>query len=481
MILRGQGAGEGKFCLLIFLQLTLFCLPALLIGIVTGELLARFGLTFFIRLEIPLVSPFHGIYITVLSLLLVMLLTSLFAGRFYFLGKRKQRKDRALHLATGDVVPKSRTHLTSSGKIPVSLNLGFLSFLRRRRPFASLLALTLTAVFLIAYSGFMDYGTILVEDLQKYHYDVGVSVSGENRAAFEQIQEMVGNSPHSSQRIYRVSSSRGGTLLVNYSLQVRVLSDEDFEKMASSLFLFPATGEISAILQNFGYGEHNKPYYIVEDTSAPIRGNLSDGIEIEIIGFLNEVPLDYETKDTSSGATLFVMESEFLYYGDMDFYRIWFSGKTKEETARLKEEISKVEGATVRFLNEDLGEEMKVPIHFIISASLLFLPLMIFTLILFFARDYISRREEFGALCDLGMERKTLFCYLLTDMLLLIAAIFLVMFSLSAVILKILHFITVGYYAPFYIPWLPMVLLAAGLIFSAFFYGFFGGITPMPC
>lgn len=351
--------------------------------------------------------------------------------------------------------------------------MGFLSFLRKRRPLASLLALTLTAVFLIVYSGVMDYGAILIEDFQKNRYDVEVSIPGENRASFEQVLETVEQYPHSSQRLYRVSTSQGRTLLINYSLQVRVLSDEDFEKMASSLALFPATGGISAILRNFGYGEHNKPYHCVEDTSAPIKGFLSGGIEIEIVGFLNEVPLDYETKEFTSGATLFVKESEFLYFGDLDVYRIWFSGETEEETARLKEDLKSIGGVKLRNLNDGNGEELKIPMQFITSASSLFLPLMILTMILFFVRDFVSRKEEIDTLCNLGMEKSKRLCYLLTDLLLLVSLIFVVVFSLSALALRMMHFMMIGYYAPFFIPWQGPVFLAIGLILCIAIYSIF--------
>lgn len=461
-ILCELGAGLERLIVLFLVQTACYAAPATVCGIAVGELLIRTNMTFFLGVQAPLGSLFGSVYRVALLYAAIVIFVSVCAATVYFNNKPKRVRN----------VP--RVGLSASRAVPLPLGFGALSFLRRRRPASALVVLCAIFICFVVYSGMLSYASFLNgTPLGSCIYDVQVTVPCDRAQAYEDVIKALEGCELSTWRSYSPHKAVGRTLLTEYSLTVSVLSDDDFEELAATVTLLPASGGRQALLQNSAYdaSEHYRAVTFVEDTSAAISGWLSEGIFLSVVGYLEEPPLKYSSGYsgmTASSCRLFVRQSEFPEYGENDVYTVWFSGNSEEETQRLIETLAESEGSIKR-LNTD-SEVLGLPAQFIFASSCLFAPLVGLCFLLFLHRDLQSRSEELRLLHSLGMGKGKLLVCLYVDYLFVLLLLLSVTMAASACILRVIHYAAVGYYASFYMPCSGALIAFAA--FAAVAFGF---------
>lgn len=117
---------------------------------------------------------------------------------------------------------------------------------------------------------------------------------------------------------------------------------------------------------------------------------------------------------TSADCRIFLRESDFPNIGSSDTFTVWFSGNTEEETMLLLEKFNEMKDVSAQ-AHYDAQTNMKMFLMYIRFSVILFSPIFLLGLILFFVRDIQSREDEFELLYSLGIKKKKLFIYLAVD------------------------------------------------------------------
>lgn len=454
-VLKKLGADTDYFTVLLSVQLITLVAPALTAGIAVGEILLKFCPDLLTGRSLPLAKAFPAVWrVVVLYILAVLLITVLSAVRC---SKGKQPGVRRL--------PLVRLSKKTKG---LSVRLGAVAFLRRKRSIFSQLLLCFAMVFFILFEGCTVYFDFLDRNFYRSIYDYSVTVDGTDGTTFAEVKDIVKKADeYVLWRQYRTTVSVGASDIVTRAdAQIIVLSDKDFKQLA--LYAGADADSAQALLQNYVYGKETFDKVPVVENPSTNEYFLNSDFKFKISAYLSDVPQKFVSgQEDLFVYKLFFKQSEFNFMGDADIYTARFSCNDLQFLRQLTDELQGLKGIVLTDIAEKYRSTEDIAVLNAVLPALLvaFVPLLALSVLLFFLRDVKSLREECRILRSLGISNFALTVKTMTEYLLTATLILIITSAPSLVLLRFAHFSALGNAVRFFVPW-------HGFVFSALFvYG----------
>lgn len=454
-VLKKLGTDTDYFTVLLSVQLIALVAPALTAGIAVGEILLKFCPDLLTGRSLPLAKAFPAVWrVVLLYILAVLLIAVLSAVRC---SKGKQPDVRRL--------PLVRLSKKTKG---LSVRLGAVAFLRRKRPIFSQLLLCFAMVFFILFEGCTVYFDFLDRNFYRSIYDYSVTVDGTDGTTFAEVTDIVKKADeYVLWRQYRTTVSVGASDIVTRAdAQIIVLSDKDFKQLA--LYAGADADSAQALLQNYVYGKETFDKVPVVENSSTNEYFLNSDFKFKISAYLSDVPQKFVSgQEDLFVYKLFFKQSEFNFMGDADIYTARFSCNDLQFLRQLTDELQGLKGVVLTDIAEKYRSTEDIAVLNAVLPALLvaFVPLLALSVLLFFLRDVKSLREECRILRSLGISNFALTVKTMTEYLLTATLILIITSAPSLALLRFAHFSALGNAVRFFVPW-------QGFVFSALFvYG----------
>ena len=208
----------------------------------------------------------------------------------------------------------------------LSVRLGAVAFLRRKRSIFSQLLLCFAMVFFILFEGCTVYFDFLDRNFYRSIYDYSVTVDGTDGTTFAEVTDIVKKADeYVLWRQYRTTVSVGASDIVTRAdAQIIVLSDKDFKQLA--LYAGADADSAQALLQNYVYGKETFDKVPVVEKPSTNEYFLNSDFKFKISAYLSDVPQKFVSgQEDLFVYKLFFKQSEFNFMGDADIYTARFS------------------------------------------------------------------------------------------------------------------------------------------------------------